>query len=153
MPVQPPADDAVAPLARGFWTWLGCTYAAIDIDGTPGSIPLDLNVDDAPAAARGAFHLVTNFGTTEHIANQLNVFKVIHDLAVPGGVFVHEVPAQGMWNHGLVNYNPKFFWMLARSNGYEVIFMDYALAHPGACSRQRGRLPRVRAGYVTRAPG
>jgi hypothetical protein len=31
---------------------------------------------------------------------------------------------QGMLNHGLVNYNPKFFWMLARSNGYRIIYTN-----------------------------
>jgi hypothetical protein len=36
---------------------------------------------------------------------------------------MHEVPAQGMMNHGLVNYNPKFFWHLCRENKYEVLMM------------------------------
>jgi hypothetical protein len=30
-----------------------------------------------------------------------------------------------MLNHGLINYNPKFFWMLARSNGYKWLYFDY----------------------------
>jgi len=117
------AEDlaATAPPAREFWTWLGSDYASIDIDGSPGSIPLDLNYDSVPNEARGQFDLVTNFGTTEHVANQLNAFKVIHDLATPGGLFIHELPTQGYFNHGLVNYNFKFFWMLARSNNYKVI--------------------------------
>jgi hypothetical protein len=41
---------------------------------------------------------------------------------------IHHLPAQGMINHGLVNYNPKFFWMLARSNGYKWVFMNFAVA-------------------------
>jgi hypothetical protein len=61
-----------APLARHFWEWLGFSYASIDIDGSPGSVPLDLNYDDVPEGIRGKFMLVTNFGTTEHVANQLN---------------------------------------------------------------------------------
>jgi hypothetical protein len=32
--------DANAPASCEFWQWLGMTYAAIDIDGSPGSIPL-----------------------------------------------------------------------------------------------------------------
>jgi hypothetical protein len=112
-----------APAARGFWTWLGFQYAAIDIDGSPDSIPLDLNYDNAPPDAVGKYQLVTNFGTTEHIANQLNAFKVIHELAATGGLMMHHLPMQGMHNHGLVNYNPKFFWMLGRSNGYKIVYM------------------------------
>ena len=40
--------------------------------------------------------MVTNFGTTEHIANQLQSFKIIHDLAAPGALMLHVVPAGGM---------------------------------------------------------
>ena len=64
--------------------------------------------------------MVTNFGTTEHIANQLQSFKIIHDLAAPGALMLHVVPAGGMPTDGLVSYNPKFFWLLCRSNGYRV---------------------------------
>jgi len=118
--------DLEAPRASTFWTWLGFRYASIDIDGSPGSIALDLNYDAAPADTVGRYDLVTNFGTTEHVANQLNAFKIIHDLTALGGVMVHNLPAQGMANHGLVNYNPKFFWMLARSNGYNWLHFDYS---------------------------
>src|SRR5262245_4179693 len=97
--------DEAAPAARTFWKWLGFDYAAIDIDGSPGSIPLDLNYDSVPADVEAKYDLVTNFGTTEHVANQLNAFKVVHDLTAPGGLMVHQLPAQGFFNHGLVNYN------------------------------------------------
>jgi hypothetical protein len=114
---------AGAPLAREFWTWLGLSYASIDIDGSPGSIPLDLNYEEVPAEFIGKYDVVTNFGTTEHVANQLQSFKIVHDLATPGGLMLHLLPASGGLNHGLVSYNPKFFWMLGRSNGYKIAFM------------------------------
>jgi hypothetical protein len=114
---------AGAPLAREFWTWLGLSYASIDIDGSPGSIPLDLNYDEVPTEFIGKYDVVTNFGTTEHVANQLQCFKIAHDLATPGGIMVHVLPASGDLNHGLVSYSPKFFWMLGRSNGYKIAFM------------------------------
>jgi len=117
--------DPEAPFARDFWTWLGFEYASIDIDGSPGSIPLDLNYDDVPDRVLGKYHLVTNFGTTEHVANQLNAFKLVHDLTAIGGIMVHHLPAQGMASHGFVNYNPKFFWMLGRSNGYRILDFDF----------------------------
>src|SRR5580704_15249712 len=114
---------AGAPLAREFWTWLGLSYASIDIDGSPGSVPLDLNYDEVPTAFIGKYDVVTNFGTTEHVANQLQSFKIVHDLVTPGGLMLHVLPASGGLNHGLVSYNPKFFWMLGRSNGYKIAFM------------------------------
>ena len=121
--------DSAAPPARDVWTWLGFDYAAIDIDGSPGSIPLDLNFDEVPRKLKKQFQLVTNLGTTEHVANQLQAFKIIHDLVARGGVMIHHVPAQGYLNHGLVNYNLKFFWMLARSNGYKWIYNDFTFSN------------------------
>ncbi len=120
--------NSQSPPARIFWKWLGFNYKSIDLDGSHDSIPLDLNYDDAPKNAMGRYPLVTNFGTTEHVANQLNAFKIIHDLTAVGGTMIHNLPAQGMLNHGLVNYNPKFFWMLARSNGYKWLYIDFTSA-------------------------
>jgi hypothetical protein len=120
--------EITAPFSRDFWHWLGFDYAAIDIDGSAGSIPLDLNYDSVPAEAEAKYDIVTNFGTTEHVVNQLNAFKVIHELTCSGGIMVHVLPAQGMLNHGLVNYNLKFFWMLARSNGYTFIQAHFSQA-------------------------
>jgi hypothetical protein len=114
---------AGAPLSREFWTWLGLDYASIDIDGSPGSVPIDLNYDEIPQELAGKYAVVTNFGTTEHVANQLQAFKIIHDLAAPDAVMLHVLPASGTLNHGLVCYNPKFFWMLGRSNSYKVVLM------------------------------
>ena len=117
--------NPAAPAARDFWLWLGFSYAAIDIDGSPGSIPLDLNFDRVPPDKVDKYDLVTNFGTTEHVVNQLNAFKIIHDLTALGGLMIHSLPSGGMPNHGLVNYNPKFFWMLARGNGYRFLQMEF----------------------------
>jgi hypothetical protein len=115
-----------APPAHTLWNWLGFSHASIDIDGSNGAIPLDLNSASVPSALVGKHHLVTNFGTTEHVANQSNAFKIAHDLTAPGGVMMHTLPAQGGFNHGLVNYNPKFFWALARANDYRWLYFDLA---------------------------
>jgi hypothetical protein len=70
-----------------------------------------------------------NTGTTEHVANQDNAFRVIHDLAKVGGLMIHEVPGSGMLTHGLFGYNLQFFWLLCRENAYEVIFLKI-YSHP-----------------------
>jgi hypothetical protein len=120
--IEAQPDDA--PSSREFWETLGFSYAAIDFDGHRDSFALDLNKDSVPADMRGKFCLVINAGTTEHVANQDNAFRVMHDLSSVGGIMMHAVPAGGMMNHGLVNYNPKFFWHLCRENGYEVIALQ-----------------------------
>jgi hypothetical protein len=113
-----------APLARDFWTWLGFDYTSVDIDRDSDSVRFDLNYDSVPRELAGKYCLVTNYGTTEHIANQLNAFKTIHDFATAGGVMIHHVPMQGMLGHGLIAYDMKFFWMLARSNAYHLVHVS-----------------------------
>jgi SAM-dependent methyltransferase len=110
-----------APPAEPFWSSLGFEYFAIDYGGHRNSVALDLNRDGVPAKLKNSFDLVVNAGTTEHVANQENAFKVIHDLTRRGGVMLHEVPSGGMINHGFFNYHPRFFQNLAAFNLYEVV--------------------------------
>jgi hypothetical protein len=117
---------ASAPRAGPFYRSLGFDYSCIDIDNDPGSIALDLNCDAVPDSLTAKFNLITNFGTTEHVVNQLNAFKIIHDLAATGAIMLHELPAFGQTNHGFFGYQPKFFDRLARSNGYAVLILDFS---------------------------
>jgi hypothetical protein len=120
-PVGPENFTEKAPPAETFWSSLGFDYVAIDYGGHRNSVALDLNRDAVPANLKGSFDLVINAGTTEHIANQENAFRVIHDLTRRRGVMLHEVPAGGMINHGFFNYHPRFFQNLAAFNLYEVV--------------------------------
>src|SRR5215470_14958750 len=86
-----------------------------------GSVVMDLNFDEVPAAQKGKYGLVTNHGTSEHIMNQYNVFKAMHEFARPGGVFVHAVPFTVHLEYGFFNYQPNFFEALARYNSYETL--------------------------------
>src|SRR6516162_9395000 len=100
---------------------LGIKYGCVDVDGRVGSVVMDLNFDEVPAAHKGKYGLVTNHGTSEHIMNQYNVFKAMHEFARPGGVFVHAVPFTVHLEHGFFNYQPNFFEALARYNSYETL--------------------------------
>lgn len=98
----------------------GIRYSAIDIaDGYRTTI-LDLNHQSAPPHFIGAFDLVLNFGTTEHLLNQYNAFKVIHDSTKVGGYIVHSLPGVGYSNHGYFTYTPRCFFDMAGYNEYEV---------------------------------
>src|SRR6202023_1740506 len=80
-----------------------------------------LNKDPLPSAYHGAYQLIANSGTSEHILNQYNVFKVIHDAAAKGAVMYHGVPGWGDYEHGILGYSPKFFWALATANNYKIV--------------------------------
>jgi hypothetical protein len=115
-----------APRAGPFYRALGFDYSCIDIDNSPGSIALDLNFDALPESLTGKFNLVTNFGTTEHTINQLNAFKIIHELAAPGAIMLHELPTSGQINHGFFGYQPSFFTRLASANDYTTLMLDFS---------------------------
>src|SRR5215211_5052834 len=107
--------------ARLLYEALGITYNCVDVDGRSGTLVLDMNFDTLPEEHWNQYGLVTNHGTSEHILNQLNVFKMMHDFARPGGVMIHAVPFTVHLEHGFFNYQPNFFEALARYNSYETL--------------------------------
>ncbi len=120
--------NGTAPPLSDLWEWLGFRCARIDVDTNAGAIPLDLNFDQTPEHIRGEFSLIMNIGFTSHFANQINAFKIVHDLCQRGGIMIHRLPAEGLFTHGLVKYDPKFFWMLSRSNGYKWLDFDLRIS-------------------------
>jgi hypothetical protein len=113
--------------AKKMWEHMGYGYICVDTSNEVDALNLDLNFDEVPIDRRASAQLVMNMGTTEHVANQIQAFKIIHDLTAVDGLMYHNVPFQGYQTHGLVNYTPKFFWMLCRSNEYE--FLDFSVQH------------------------
>jgi hypothetical protein len=93
----------------------------VDIDGNFGSLTLDINFDAVAPQARGKYGLTTNHGTTEHVLDQRNAFKMIHDFTAPGGLMLHALPFTVHLEHGFFNYQPNLFDALARYNSYETL--------------------------------
>ena len=96
-------------------------YTSFDVCPALKTEILDLNVEACPARFRGTFDVVFNFGTTEHIIDQVNSYRVMHDALKVGGVAVHQVPSIGWLGHGYFSYQPRFFDDLARANGYRLL--------------------------------
>ena len=119
-----------SPSSRVFWESLGYEYTAFEFGGHRDVLSLDLNQDLVPQDLRSSFDLLVNSGTTEHVANQDNAFRIVHDLTKPGGLIIHDVPAGGMMTHGMFGYNMQFFWVLCRDNDYEVL--DLGLVYCGS---------------------
>lgn len=109
----------------------GMTYLAFDIANGYRTQIFDLNTEAMPRNLAGSFDVVLNFGTTEHVINQLNAFRVIHDAVKVGGYIVHELPTSGYGDHGYFCYTPRFFFDLAGHNEYEVIEFAYHGPSPG----------------------
>jgi hypothetical protein len=122
-PAKPPYYYAYA---AEIWRLCGVAYFSYDVTETaPDCRIFDLNFHEVPETDRGCASLVTNIGTTEHVANQLNAFQVIHDLLKVGGVVIHQVPFTGLLNHCFFNYHPKFFVALIVNNRYKLRRIAY----------------------------
>jgi hypothetical protein len=106
---------------RELYEALGLKYDCLDLDPSFGSLRFDLNLDSVPASHAGRYDFVTNHGTSEHLINQHNCFKVMHELCKPGGVMLHAVPFTVHLEHGFFNYQPNFFSALGRYNDYETL--------------------------------
>jgi hypothetical protein len=65
-------------LCRDIFRAAGVAYQSVDLNAD-ATLRLDLNYSSVPRSNRGAFDLVTNWGTTEHLLNQMNCFEFIHD--------------------------------------------------------------------------
>lgn len=100
-------------------------YDAVDIaDGYKTTI-VDLNTTALPPPMVGAYDSVVNFGTSEHILNQMSVFAAVHAATKTGGMIMHSVPSVGYVDHGYFTYTSRFFFDLAGYNQYEVVDMWY----------------------------
>ena len=109
----------------------GLDYLSFDIANGYRTRIFDLNIETLPEDLSRSFDIVLNFGTTEHIVNQHNAMRVIHDACKVGGHIVHEVPALGFIDHGYFTYTPRFFFDLAGWNEYQVIDFAYRGPAPG----------------------
>jgi len=99
---------------------VGMEYRSIDIAEGYKTTVLDLNHCGLPVPFVGKFDLVVNFGTTEHLLNQYNAFRVMHEATKVGGYIVHSVPWLGYSDHGYFTYTPRCFFDLAGYNEYEL---------------------------------
>lgn len=99
------------------------SYVAVDLDPGPRKYCLDLN---RPMSLGRRFDRVINNGTSEHLFDQANFFRVIHRHTKVGGLMIHWTPCLGWIDHGFYNVQPSFFFDLAYANAYAVRLIGLA---------------------------
>lgn len=103
-------------------------YTSYDVCPALKTEIFDLNCERLPEKYHEYFDLILNFGTTEHIINQLNSFRLMHEALKAGGVFFHQLPSVGWIDHGYFCYHECFFRDLIKANHYETLDHWYTLA-------------------------
>lgn len=95
------------------------TYACIDVNEANGAIYHDLSTpvsDDLPE-----YDLVTDFGTSEHVAGLYGCWSNKFELCRVGGLIYSENPMTGNWpGHGRHYLESTFYPALARLTGLEL---------------------------------
>ena len=129
--------------AQGFYRRIGCEkYLAIDANGR-GNVTADLNL---PITNRnlGAFNLVTDFGTGEHIFDQAQVWRTLHELCAPGGFIAFDRPTQGYDHHCFYLMTQGLIEDIAEANGYSVRRLEITKTPRGALIRGVLVMPLVK---------
>ena len=128
---------------KEYFQSIGIEHTSIDWNGMN---PDCLNLDLQKPIKLGEFDMVTNIGTTEHVTEQLPVWKNIHDACKVGGVFISHTPIEGdWWWHGMWYPKESFYVEFAEKNGYEIELMGYEMKDPR-------RVLSVRMKKVSHAP-
>ena len=88
----------------------GFDFYSLDLNEGNNSIPIDLNIWPNRIISEyvESFDMVLNFGTTEHVSNQMNAFSLLHYLCRPGGIIPHRVPMIHFSAHAMNLISPKF---------------------------------------------
>lgn len=139
-------SGVVASSAEVFYRSLGCgTYHSIDSNGQ-GTVTADLNLPlsfmTRLRLLAGSFDLVTDFGTGEHIFDQAQLWRTIHDLVKPGGYIAFDRPQNGYGKHCFYLTTECLFRDLAAANDYTVGRLEKAKTPRGYLLRGVFRTPR-----------
>jgi hypothetical protein len=112
-------------------------HVSIDWNGLDGSLKIDLT-KPFPKNLVDMFDLVTNMGTTEHVLNQYETFKNMHNTGKIGCYYVNSVPLDTVQNkqlynkptkpHGIFEYNTDFFIKLCELCNYKIITVNSDIA-------------------------
>lgn len=117
----------------------GYRHVSVDLNGKNGALPLDLR----EPLGLGVFDLVTNFGTTEHVSEQMPVWRNIAEAC--GLYFVGTTPTPGKYpGHGIWYPTHEFYRQFAKLNGFvvEALFdLPRNLTRVNTCVRMRRVAP------------
>ena len=113
-------------LYRDFYLEQGLGYVCLDWNGEDGAVPLDMRYsvepDDIENGMEGGFQIVTNFGFSEHVDDQLACWRNIHGFVGVGGYLSICMPLMPDWiGHGLWMPDVAWYQAFAKLNGYEFV--------------------------------
>lgn len=121
------------PASRWYKEQGASTVVSVDLNGNHEALVHDLDTP-LPEVHHDRYHLVTNYGTGEHVNNQWMFFKNMHDACKTGGIMTHALVHVGhLPGHGRYYYNQKFVFALAQACSYTIHGLEnHASSNKGA---------------------
>ncbi len=119
-----PSEEA--PPMEEFFTTLGFgRVESLDVtDYENCSIVHDMNLAVPKGPLTGAFSLIVDGGTMEHVFNVPMFLSNVHDMLAVDGIVFHHVPVNGWVDHGFYQFSPVLFYGHYVSNKYDLISID-----------------------------
>ena len=106
-------------MLKSYVAFCGFETTVIDISGKRKALPIDLGKPIEDENLLGSFDLILGFALIEHIEDQYEFFRNVHNLCKVGGMVILNGPAVGAYEgHGTWKYDVQFFWELFNSCGY-----------------------------------
>jgi SAM-dependent methyltransferase len=113
------ANGFAEPLLRLLGAEHICSVDASSYEGA--SIVHDMNLP-IPSSLRGAFSVVIDAGTLEHIFDFPTAIKNCMEMVQEGGHLLLMTPANNFMGHGFYQFSPElFFRVCSEDNGFEVV--------------------------------
>src|SRR5882724_11728361 len=100
----------------GFYEYQSLDYS----DFEKADILFDLNSSPVPPELLGAYDLILESGTLEHVFHVPNVLKNIFSMLRVGGRIVHVSPSTNHIDHGFYMFSPTLFWDFYTANQFEL---------------------------------
>ena len=112
---------------KAFFEAMGYHHVSVDWNGQDGALKRDLRLP----LGLGTFDMVTNIGTSEHVSDQLGVWRNIVEACHERSVLICTTPYPGDWTwHGDWYPQSEFYSQLAERNGFEIVRFYVAFDEP-----------------------
>jgi hypothetical protein len=117
----------VTGLYRDWYLAQGLNYVCLDWNGEDGAVPLDMRYsiepDEIENGMERGFDVVTNFGFTEHVEDQMACWRNVDNFVGEGGWLAICMPIMPHWKgHGLWMPTPEWYHVFADLNQYHIMF-------------------------------
>jgi hypothetical protein len=149
-------------LARDWYRSQGTErYVCLDANGLNGATTIDLNKplrdeifnDVQRHILSLGFDIVTDFGTGEHIWNQDQIWRTLHELCKPSGHIVFDRPTQGYGGHCFYLIDRAVIAAFCHFNEYVPIWIGRARTTRGELLRGILRKPKQEFPFATPQQG